>query len=575
MTSSKPIVSIGMPVFNEEKFISKAIDSLLQQDFEDFELIISDNASTDRTFEICIEYKNKDQRIKLHRNKRNLGAANFKRVVNLTSGKYFMLAGGHDLWHPSFINRCVEMLENDPSLVLCYTSAMKIDVDDNPVEIASDDIDTRSLTQIERFRKTLWGLYECSSIYSIMRLDILMKTSLIQNSLLCDVILLLELSLFGAFAQIGEPLFYLRINRPEETIKETVERHRKWLLSLKDDIINLVPYMAASYNFIKLVRDSEIDTSSKDLLIGEIINFVKLGVCWNGISKEEVRSLLNKIIEIINTNQNNISLLRASIQKAFYYFEFLLILFPNIEQLHIFKALCLANLEKLNEAKTLTVGNSSQFLNIKKFDILSKEVKIDCVISAIEHQLFVDTEKNCRMALTQKLPYRRNLSILFKLASFYAKQQRFSEAEEKFKETLSLDPPDRNTKAGILVALANIYSQQQRYKEAEEKLKEAISLKLYNKNIIISIHYTLGSNYEREGQLNQAKQEFGKVLKLIEEIQSSLDKNRFGGGVHFHLGCIYQSLKKRREAKHHLEECLRFIPEHRKAREILREVLNG
>jgi glycosyltransferase involved in cell wall biosynthesis len=90
MTSKIPRVSIGLPVFNGEKYLAEALDSILSQTYRDFKLIISDNASTDRTEQICREYAAKDRRIRYYRNEKNIGAPkNFNRVFELSSGKYF------------------------------------------------------------------------------------------------------------------------------------------------------------------------------------------------------------------------------------------------------------------------------------------------------------------------------------------------------------------------------------------------------------------------------------------------------------------------------------------------------
>lgn len=220
MTSSKPLVSIGMPVFNEEKFISKAIDSLLRQDFEDFELIISDNASTDRTFEICIEYKNKDQRIKLHRNERNLGAANFERVAKLTSGKYFMFAGGHDLWHPTFISKLLAVLKNDPTAVLAVPAIDLIDALGNKQGMFWSQFPTSTVgkSKCERIVYSLDIVYG-HLIYGIFRRKVLVKNINFFNdewpspldSFGQDVIFLLKCLGQGDLVIVNEPLFNYRM----------------------------------------------------------------------------------------------------------------------------------------------------------------------------------------------------------------------------------------------------------------------------------------------------------------------------------------------------------------------------
>lgn len=108
-----PRVSIGMPVYNGEKYIRDALDSLLNQTFSDFELIISDNASTDRTEEICGEYASRDSRISYFRQTENNGAiTNFQFVLDHASGEFFMWAAYDDLWSDGFIENAVGSLKN-------------------------------------------------------------------------------------------------------------------------------------------------------------------------------------------------------------------------------------------------------------------------------------------------------------------------------------------------------------------------------------------------------------------------------------------------------------------------------
>ncbi len=109
---AKPVASIGLPVYNGEKYLEQTLNSILAQSYTDFELIISDNASTDRTQEICQTYVAKDPRIIYHRNEKNLGAApNHNLVFGLASGKYFKWAGYDDIIAPDFMARCFEILK--------------------------------------------------------------------------------------------------------------------------------------------------------------------------------------------------------------------------------------------------------------------------------------------------------------------------------------------------------------------------------------------------------------------------------------------------------------------------------
>lgn len=125
---SQPLVSIGLPVHNGEDYLCQALDSLLDQQFDDFELIISDNASTDRTAEICERYARQDERIRYIRQDSNYGALyNFNRVLTLARGTYFMWAAYDDLWDRQFLATLVPLLEVCPHAILAFGSCDRID----------------------------------------------------------------------------------------------------------------------------------------------------------------------------------------------------------------------------------------------------------------------------------------------------------------------------------------------------------------------------------------------------------------------------------------------------------------
>lgn len=213
MVSDGPHVSIGIPVFNGENFLKCALDSILSQTYTDFEVIISDNASTDKTQQICLEYAAKDSRIRYYRNKENVGAtANFNRLVSLSSGKYFKWAAHDDVLAPDYLEKCVTILDNDPSIVLCHSRAARID--ENGVVIGN--YDDRTLYRItswkkhERFGDLISQRNSCWSIMGVMRADALKKTPLHGAYLDADRNLLAELGLIGRMYEIPEHLFFRR-----------------------------------------------------------------------------------------------------------------------------------------------------------------------------------------------------------------------------------------------------------------------------------------------------------------------------------------------------------------------------
>ena len=121
MNTREAVVSVGMPVFNGGRFLKEAIESFLRQEYRDFELIISDNASTDDTGTICQAYASVDPRIRYVRNETNIGVLdNFNQVLHLARGEYFMWAACDDIWEPGYILQLAGLLREDPQVVLAF-----------------------------------------------------------------------------------------------------------------------------------------------------------------------------------------------------------------------------------------------------------------------------------------------------------------------------------------------------------------------------------------------------------------------------------------------------------------------
>jgi glycosyltransferase involved in cell wall biosynthesis len=208
-----PRVSIGLPVYNGERYIAETLDSLLAQTFEDFELIICDNASTDRTDHICRIYAEKDARIRYFRNAENVGAAaNYRRVFELSSGEYFRWANCDDLFAPEGLARCVEVLDREPSVVLTYPKTKLIDERGSVISEYEDNLHLPSSKASERFAQCYQKLGLVNVIYGLIRTDVLKHTALIGNYIGSDRPLVAELTLYGKFWEIPEFLFYRRLH---------------------------------------------------------------------------------------------------------------------------------------------------------------------------------------------------------------------------------------------------------------------------------------------------------------------------------------------------------------------------
>ena len=213
--AQRPLVSIGVPIYNEEKHLAEVLDSLLAQDYENIEIMISDNASTDSTPQICAEYVAKDPRVRYYRNDPGVhGFENFNRAFQFARGEFFMWASGHDLRHPSQVSKCVEMMIEDPGIVLCYPQMIWIDGEGRPLEPlekGQDYIDTRGLElHLLRINVVLWGLRAGNPVYGVFRRQALKKTPGFTNIVSPDMALLIELAAIGKFAYVPDPLLYIR-----------------------------------------------------------------------------------------------------------------------------------------------------------------------------------------------------------------------------------------------------------------------------------------------------------------------------------------------------------------------------
>jgi glycosyltransferase involved in cell wall biosynthesis len=214
-----PLVSVGLPVHNGERHIEASLDSLLTQTFEDFEIIISDNASTDRTPEICKAYAAQDDRIRYYRNTNNVGqTANLSRPIRLARGKYYRMHHDDDLLEPECLAACVDVLEAEPAVILCHTQTKIID-DQGEVLYAKEPVDylLRSPRPHERLDKYLRQRFPVSpelglmnAIFGLIRRRVLDKTPIDGPYPHADVIFCGGLTLYGAFHVVPQSLFVRR-----------------------------------------------------------------------------------------------------------------------------------------------------------------------------------------------------------------------------------------------------------------------------------------------------------------------------------------------------------------------------
>lgn len=207
-----PLVSIGMPVYNGEDLLGEAVESILSQTFEDLELIIADNASTDGTADLCRSFAERDKRIRYYRFARNGGAAlNYNRCVALARGRYFKWASHDDVCEPSFMERCVQEFESGPpSVVLVYPKSRFIDERSRPLDNYDRSMDTREGAPHRRVAKVVATVDMAHPVFGLFRSDALRRTRLIDSFIASDYVLLVEMALLGQIREVPETLFLRR-----------------------------------------------------------------------------------------------------------------------------------------------------------------------------------------------------------------------------------------------------------------------------------------------------------------------------------------------------------------------------
>lgn len=266
-----PRVSIGLPVYNGEDYLEAALNSILAQTYEDFELIISDNASTDGTAAICRLYAEADDRIRYVRHEENRGgAANFNSLVALARGEYFRWACHDDTIAPTCIERCVEVLDADPDTVLCYVRPQMIGPDGEALDndrFYLKSLHLRSDDPVRRFRRYLIKYYPvggmCNAIFGLMRRRVLAQTARINNYPDSDIVLLGEIALWGKYYEIQDRLFYRR-DHPHTSMRAHPDAQDRALWFDPENEGRLIlPYGLRFVEYVRAIRRAPLTWTAR------------------------------------------------------------------------------------------------------------------------------------------------------------------------------------------------------------------------------------------------------------------------------------------------------------------------
>lgn len=257
MRHNKALISIGMPVYNGERFIGQALDSLLAQDYGNFELTISDNASTDRTQEVCLEYAARDVRIRYCRNEMNMGAIwNFNRVFELSSGEYFMWAAHDDYWDTRYLQSCLEAFDISEGIVLVGTECESVDSATGELLFTDQGFSTIGLTPRERFMRykstvhggrhigaIFHGIYKRAALREVMPMRIVIAS---------DHLILAGLCLHGEFVTVQEKLMVKRWGGASMTHRDNAR-----ILSINNQLLIRFPYLVREAMLQRIILQTD------------------------------------------------------------------------------------------------------------------------------------------------------------------------------------------------------------------------------------------------------------------------------------------------------------------------------
>lgn len=225
---SPPLVSIGMPVYNGARWLGETLRSLRVQTLPDFELIISDNASTDATATVCARYAAQDRRIRYLRNASNIGAnRNYAAVLASACADYFKWASSNDLCDPRFLERCVAALEAEPDAALAYPRTVLFADDPGNGTPYDGDLSVMQDRAADRFAYVMCKMHLNNAMNGVIRTRLLRRTHL-GTFRSADIVMMGELALLGKFVRIPEQLFFRRMSEDSATLlqgRSAKERH--------------------------------------------------------------------------------------------------------------------------------------------------------------------------------------------------------------------------------------------------------------------------------------------------------------------------------------------------------------
>lgn len=296
-----PEITIGMPVYNEGKYIRETLESLLNQTYEKFHVIISDNNSLDETYDICKEFAKKDKRIKVFKQKENIGALNnFRFVLELAQTPLFIWLSGHDLWHPELLEKLINSFikSKDEKLILVYPRTI---LKESNIEYHENYDTTQIDNPIERFKFIVFNLRTCNIFYGLWKTEALKKIKF-KKIIGLDNLLLANASLIGKFKKEKEALLirrqnytysdYFSINK-EYDLKKIL--YSKFMFFRQLEILKDTKITKIYKKVIEILLKSPISEKIPDTFKNEILSII--------LTPEEIKYVLEHVKLCLNADK--------------------------------------------------------------------------------------------------------------------------------------------------------------------------------------------------------------------------------------------------------------------------------
>lgn len=283
---SPPRLSIGLPVYNGQSYLSESLDALLGQNYDEFELIISDNASSDATAEICRSYEQEDSRVRYIRQPRNLGAAaNHTFVLHQARGELFKWASADDLYARDLLERCVAALDDDSDVILAHSWTAAIDGEGHVTQALDYPLATDSPSAPERFRSMLfgtgdedYGVIRADDEYGVMRTAVLRRIPPQDSYYHSDRTMMTEIALYGRFYQVPDWLYFRRdhAERPQHACPTV----RGWCANLDPRRANRVRHPTARllieyvWGYVTAIRRAPLSPADRRRCYGYLAQWI-------------------------------------------------------------------------------------------------------------------------------------------------------------------------------------------------------------------------------------------------------------------------------------------------------------